>query len=470
MTRINTNVDSIIAQNNLQRTNKQLSVSLTRLSTGLRVNSGKDDPAGLIAGEFLRQEISASRSAIANNNRANNLLSTADAALGEITNLLDDVRGILTTAANTGVLSQEEINANQNSIDSAVSSISRIATNTQFSGKKLLDGSLGFQVSGVTKSQGADDTLLDVEVFRANFNADADPINVTIALTVTADVARVNLATATAGVDSTIEVVGNRGAVTLNVGSGQSVQDAINGVSDATGVQASGALLTSVDFGDEAFVTIRNIQGDLLATSEVSDVGRDSEGTINGGQFSGDGLRATLKNANLELEVAFSAGVAASATAATFQITGGGSRFQLGLQINSNSQINIGLQSFQAGSLGHSDEVDGDRTLASITTGGINSLLLDRSAVATSVVEESLLQVADFRSRIGALQANTIETNINSLQIGLENLSAARSDIVDTDFASETAALTRSQILVQAGTSVLAIANARPQGVLSLLG
>jgi flagellin len=469
MTRINTNVDSIIAQHNLQRTNNLLGISLTRLSTGLRVNSGKDDPAGLIAGEFLRQEISATRSAIANNNRANNLLSTAEAALSEITNLLDDVRGVLTTAANTGVLSQDEIEANQAAIDSAISSINRIATNTQFAGRKLLDGSLGFQLSGVSKEVGVDDTLLDVRVFRASFDADETPITVTVVLDTAATQASVSLAAAAATEDSVIEVIGTKGAVTLNVGSGQSAADAINGVSDQTGVTASGATLTSIDFGENAFVTVRNIKGNLLDVSEVSDEGSDAEGRINGSAFSGDGLRATINLANLELEVTFSAGVAA-ATTETFQITGGGARFQLGLQIVQQSQVTIGLPSFQAGSLGHSNEVDGDRTLASIVTGGLNSILLDRGLIATQIVEEALSQVASFRSRIGALQRNTIETNINSLQVGLENLSAARSAIVDTDFASETAALTRSQILVQAGTSVLAIANARPQSVLSLLG
>ena len=107
---------------------------------------------------------------------------------------------------------------------------------------------------------------------------------------------------------------------------------------------------------------------------------------------------------------------------------------------------------------------------ASIRSGGANSLLEDRASIAAEIVKEAISQVGDQRARLGALQANTIETNINSLQVSLENVSAARSTIIDTDFAQETATLTRLQILVQAGTSSLSIANARPQGVLSLLG
>jgi flagellin len=466
MTRINTNVDSLTALNNLGRTNKQLGVSLTRLSTGVRVNSGKDDPAGLIGGEFLRQEISSIESALSNNNRANNVLSSADAALGEISNLLDDVRGILTTSANTGVLSEEEIEANQSVIDSAVSSINRIATTTQFAGRKLLDGSLGFQTSGVTAfSDSSGGNLTGMTVRQANFNANGDAITVDVTLTTAATQASITLGSATATSDSVIEVTGDLGSATVTIANGENVDAAINSVSDATGVQSSGTAVTSTGYGESSFVTLRNISGTVLSNQEETAEGTNAIGTINGNAFSGSGLKGTLKTSQLDLDVTFSAG-AAGGTNFSFQITGGGARFQLGQNVNSGSQINVGIQSFQSGSLGNA--VVG--TLSSIVTGGTNSLLEDKAAQAVQIVETALSQVTTARAQLGSLQSSTIETNINSLEVSLENLSAARSQIVDTDFAAETANLTRLQILVQAGTSSLAIANSRPQGVLSLLG
>lgn len=470
MSRINTNVDSMTALNNLNRTNKQLGTTLTRLSTGIRVNSGKDDAAGLISGEFLRQEITSITSAISNNNRANNVISTADAALGEISNLLDSMRGIITATANNGVLSQEEIDANQEVVDSAILSINRIAANTQFAGKKLLDGSFGFQLSGLGRFDSGSATFTDVQVNAANFNANGDNITVNVTLETAATQASLTLAeTGNASVDSAIEVVGNLGSSIVRIGAGQDINDAINSVSDVTGVVADSGVLNSVGYGENAFVTVRSITGNVIgANSEVNDKGTDAVGTINGQNFSASGLTASLKTANLDVSVTFSAGATAGGT--SFQITGGGARFQLGQEVNQNNQVTVGIKSFAATSLGHVNAIDGDRTLASIASGGANSLKANKALIAADIVKEAISQVATQRARLGALQANTIETNLNSLQVSLENVSAARSSVIETDFAAETANLTRLQVLAQAGTSALSIANSRPQGVLSLLG
>lgn len=478
MSRINTNVDSLVALNNLSRVNQQLGVSLTRLSTGVKVNSGKDDPSGLISGEFLRTEISAIRSAIGNNNRANSVLSTADSALSEIGNLLDEVRGILTTSANKGVLSQEELDANQSAIDSAVASVNRIAQSTQFAGRTLLDGSLGFVLSGVGRTDVSGATFTDVQINQANFNANGDALSVNVTLTTAAEQASVSLAQATATADSTIEVIGNRGSATVKVGSGQAVLDAVNSVSDVTGITATGSstvFLNSLDFGSNAFVTVNNVAGGLISGLTASDQGANVVGTINGQSFAGDGLNAVFKSANLDVELEFGESITDGA-ATSFTISRGGAKFQLGIDINSANQINIGLDSFSAASLGKvfvdSSGDTQDRTLASLLTGGQNALTAstERGQIAVGIVDEAISTVTSTRARIGSLQANVIETNLRSLQVSQENLSAARSQIVDTDFAEETANLTRLQILVQAGTSALAIANSRPQSVLSLLG
>jgi flagellin len=144
MTRINTNVSSLVAQNRLNRTNMDLQTSLTRLSTGLRINTGKDDPAGLIASEALRSDITSLNKAVSNTRRAVQIIATADSALGQVSTLLNNVRGLIVEAANRGALSDDEIAANQLQIDSSLEAINRIAQTTTFQGRKLLDGSLDF--------------------------------------------------------------------------------------------------------------------------------------------------------------------------------------------------------------------------------------------------------------------------------------------------------------------------------------
>jgi flagellin len=159
MTRINTNVSSLVAQNRLQASNSDLNSALTRLSTGLRINSGKDDPAGLIASEALRSEITGLNKAITNTRRAGQIITTADSAMGQINSLLNDVRGLVVEAANTGGLSSEEISANQLQIDSSLEAINRIAQSTTFQGRKLLDGSLDY-----TSTIGAAGSVADASI------------------------------------------------------------------------------------------------------------------------------------------------------------------------------------------------------------------------------------------------------------------------------------------------------------------
>ena len=167
MTRINTNVSSLVAQNRLNRTNNDLQTSLTRLSTGLRINTGKDDPAGLIASEALRSDITSINKAISNTQRASQIIATADSALGQVSSLLNDVRGLVTEAANSGALSDDEIAANQLQIDSSLEAINRIAQTTTFQGRRLLDGSLDF----ITQGGSGFGTVSDLKIDQANLGA-----------------------------------------------------------------------------------------------------------------------------------------------------------------------------------------------------------------------------------------------------------------------------------------------------------
>jgi flagellin len=164
MTRINTNVGSLIAQKTLSRTSDQLQTALTRLSTGLRINSGKDDPAGLIASENLRRDITSANTAITNSQTAGQLIATADSSLGQISGLLNDIRGLAVQAANKGVLSDDQIAANQLQVDASLEAIDRIAKVTTFQGRKLLAGSLDFSKTYT----GGGATVADLSINSAN--------------------------------------------------------------------------------------------------------------------------------------------------------------------------------------------------------------------------------------------------------------------------------------------------------------
>src|SRR5918995_2154489 len=176
MARINTNVASLTAQRGLARSQRTLNDTLQRLSSGLRINRGADDPAGLIASEGLRSEISGINQAIDNSSRASNVISTAEGALQEVASLLLNVKDLVVEAANSGALSAEEIKANQLQVDSAVESITRISNTTTFAGLKLLDGSLDYLTSGVDAT-----AVKALNIQQANFGTNVNiPVQVDV--------------------------------------------------------------------------------------------------------------------------------------------------------------------------------------------------------------------------------------------------------------------------------------------------
>jgi flagellin-like hook-associated protein FlgL len=235
MSRINTNVSSLVAQKTLARSNNQLQTSLTRLSTGLRINVGKDDPAGLIASESLRSDITATQKAITNSERANQLIATADSALGQVSSLLNDIRGLVSEAANTGALSPDQIAANQLQVDSSLEAIDRIAQITSFQGRKLLDGSLDFISTGVdnTKIEG-------LRIDQANFGTQTT-IGVAVNIVSQATRGQLNYNFGAVASNVVLEIGGANGTEAFNFAAGSTIEEiasAVNLVSDATGVEA----------------------------------------------------------------------------------------------------------------------------------------------------------------------------------------------------------------------------------------
>ena len=485
MSRINSNVPSLIAQRHLGLSQRSLRTSLERLSSGLKINRGADDPAGLIVSERLRSEISVVKQAIDNSERAINVIATTEGALNEVQALLTDIQALVVEASNSGAVSDEEIAANQLQIDAAIDSITRIANTTTFAGRKLLNGELDYVTSGINTAQ-----LTDVSVLGAKFGSQPYVgVNVSVSQSAQQAELRYPLGALTAS-GATLSIRGPDGIVTLTFPANATtvtMAEEINRNVDATGVQAvtsgaggaSGLRLFTKEYGSDATVSVTtlpnssfsmtNRNGDTVTNTQ----GRDASATVNGIAATSDGLRLSFSSSLLKLDVVLSEafgsgamGLSGAGGTATFAVTDGGALFQLGPQVNTNLQENIGVKSMQANQLGNS--LVG--YLSDLQDGQSKSLRSKNFTEASKVVEEVITQVAVLRGRLGAFERNTLQPNINQLQITTENLTSSESVIRDTDFALETSELTRSQILVQAGNSVLAIANAQSQNVLTLLG
>ena len=234
-------------------------------------------------------------------------------------------------------------------------------------------------------------------------------------------------------------------------------------------------VLTSTEYGSNAAVEVKALSGTFASTladgTTVADrdTGADIGVRINGQVAQGKGLKASIKTSSLDASISFTAASNTVSNSASITVNGGGATFQIGQEVSTSGQLGIGIESINTARLGG---VSGK--LFELGSGGGKSLLDvgagQSGADLVNIVDQALDRVSTLRGRLGAIQKNVIETNIATLGVALENISEARSQIVDTDFATETANLTKSQILSQAGISVLSIANQQPQQVLALLG
>lgn len=486
MSRINTNITALIGSRVLTENTVELNKSLTRLSTGLRINKGSDDPAGLIASENLRKQIRGTDTAIKNAERANTIVATAEGALTEVSSMLLDVQALLGEVANKGGMSAEEIDANQSQVDSIINSIDRIANTTDFAGIKLLNGNLDYTTSGVETS-----SFGEVNVRSAKL-IDGAEMTVNVEVTNSAETGRAFISGSSLSDAMTIQIGSNRGTTELTFAASSAnisgVASAINAVKEITGVSATESSATnfsleSVDFGSDAYVSITILSGqanNVGATefksatggttvglnSEYKDSGVDVAATVNGALATGDGKKLSIRTAMLDSEIDLTLTGATSTTDYSFTITGGGSDFSLGAQVTGLGLEPFGIQSVVASRLGNAT----DGFLNTLRSGSTNSLKSTNLVTAQNILDSAIKDVTGLRGRLGNFQRNTLDTTINTLRITSENLQAAESAIRDTDFARETSNLTRSQILVQSATSVLAQANFAPQSVLSLLG
>lgn len=461
-----TNVNTLSLLNILNRTSMAQSNTMLKLSTGSRINAGKDDPAGLIAMRSLENELTATNAAINNNERTNSMLNVADKSLAEVSSLMEEIKGLAIASANVDGISSDELAANQAQIDEAISAIDRIIGTTSFNGKKLLDGSLGIRVSGVDSSE-----ITDVKVYSRNPDSDT---SVEVYLDSAAEKASYEVATTSATAATAISVQGKDGQVVIDIAAGENLSATaakINSSTAETGVtaSASGGSLTllSSAYGDDAFVRVSVVADSAdtsFATGNASGV--DAVVTVNGQSTAVDGLGVSYSSNGVsfsfDLNETWNETGAGETSTFTISSAGGGATFQLGTSSATRSTIGVdGLYSAQLGSA-----VTG--YLSTLKGGGANSLINDPNQAA-QIASAASEQIAKVQGRIGGFLKFQVGTALNQQEATRESLTSALSTIKDVDYATETAELNRQNVLMQASISLLGVANQQSSQVLSLL-
>jgi flagellin len=469
MSTINTNVSSLIAQNALRQNNDSLQTSLTRLSTGLKINTGEDDPSGLIAANNLIDQQAGINTAISNAQQADNVIGTAAGGLTEVSSLLTQLQSLVSQTANSGGLSSTQVSANQQQVDSILSTINRVAGSTEFAGKQLLNGNYAYTTSGAGTS-----AFTSIQVNSAQL-ADNATTAVVVQVTGSATTGKLVNTQTTAALASAVslQVAGTSGTTQLSFASGttlSAVANAFNNVKGVTGVSATASgdslVINSTGYGSSQFVSVTSTEGTFDTTGGTGGkaFGTDAAVTVNGAVATASGKDVSYSSNQLDVNFTLSAALNQDGTK-TFGITGGGATFALGQQVDNTSTASIGIQAVTTGSLGAPGAY-----LSSLASGGANSLTSGNLTTAQNILTSAINQVSTLSGRLGSFQKYTIGSTINNLSVAYENASSALSNVEDTDFASETANLTRAQILASSATTVLSTANSQPENVLKLLG
>ena len=478
---INTNTASINAQRNLTTSQSSLTTSLQRLSSGLRINSAKDDAAGLAISERLTSQIRGSDQASRNANDGISLAQTAEGDLATIGTNLQRVRELAVQSSNASNSASDRASL-QNESTQLLQEIDRIATSSSFNGNKLLDGSFTSQTFQV----GANNTVNDRVSINSISSARITDLG-GVGSTTSASTSGSGTLTALVAGDLTLNGL-QVGASTGGALPGQSANSAfqiaaaINKVSPDSGVTAT-ANAASVTGGTGATAT-------AVAAGSFSVNGIDVGAIAAGGNTVGQGANTAAAINKISSQT----GVIAAADAVTgavkltaadgrnitlAQNTGyTGLTADTGLtaattngtvSLKSTAASGIVISGGNASTAGFSAQTVSATTVSSVSSIGSMNLSTEAGAIsALDAIDGALATVNSARASLGAYQ-NRFESVVSNLQSKTENLSASRSRIQDTDFAKETASLTRGQILQQAGTAMLAQANSLPNGVLSLL-
>ncbi|QBQ54613.1 flagellin [Nitrosococcus wardiae] len=481
---MNTNIMSLNAQRNLDRSQSALQTSLQRLSSGLRINSAKDDAAGLAITDRMNSQIRGLNQAVRNANDAISVTQTAEGAMTEATNILQRMRELAVQSANDTNSSADRVNL-QKEVSQLQTELNRIADTTSFNGKTLLDGSFTgqkFQV-GDKVNQTINFSINSTRATDIGEHQGSSNTNVG-ALTLAADTTGDNGVAA-----QSVILNGAIGSETVTLAGGETAQaiaDLVNGQSGTTGVTATAQTSVTLDNAADGTIafTLQSSGGTAASISAgVTTTDLTNLADAINAQSAETGVTATLSENRdaITLEntdgedilISDAANTGAGAGAVAFAV-GAQNLIQDDGNGETDSLVVGGQVDFQSDK---SFTVTGDATvlagtsiassLSSVAQVDISTQSGSNSAL--SVLDKALGSISTQRADLGALQ-NRFESTISNLESVSENVSAARSRIRDADFAAETAELTRNQILQQAGTAMLAQANSLPQNVLSLLG
>jgi flagellin len=470
---INTNISSLTAQRNSNRTQNDLSTAIQRLSSGLRINSAKDDAAGLAISDRMTAQIRGINQAARNANDGISLAQVAEGALGSVSGSLQRIRELAVQSANATNSASDRV-ALQQEVAQLTAEIDRVATQTQFNGLNLLDGSFTAQQFQVGANAGQTISVTSIASARASalgvyqgFNATSQSIgtasNTPAALTVN---------------------VGGAGAISLgSVAVDAKAQAAAISNGNIPGLVATANAAnvpagTSTAAASAAGTATYTVNGVAISIAGVNGAGALSSNRANAvaainAQSAATGVVATDTGSGVSLSaadgrniaLAYGAGTFTGSAAADFglsatALTGG----TLNLSYSAPGGISGSVVFAQTGGLNASIAITGTGTAVS----AIDISNVNGANAALSAVDAALQTISGSRAALGAVQ-NRFSSTIENLQTAGENLSASRSRIQDADFAAETAALSRAQVLQQAGTAMVAQANQLPQQVLQLL-
>ena len=466
---INTNLASLQAQRALSSSQSDVNTSLQRLSSGLRINGAKDDAAGLAISERFNAQIKGLNQAARNANDATSLAQTAEGALSEVTANLQRMRELAVQSANA-TNSASDRTALQTEVTQLMAEIDRVSNQASFNGIKLLNGSFTSQA------------------FQVGANASETVSITSIASSRTSDMGtfngHVNTDVAYTGADAAEAVTVTIGGVTTDLGSvnrnGRDIAAALNAA--GVGFSATAAATTvagqtsagSATAQNDTF-TVNGVAITIAATTNLQTNRTNAVAAINA-QSATTGVTAVDDGDSVNLTAADGRNITTAFTAAG----GGGANtaamFGLAADATTDSTLSVTLKTASTGTAVITGLTGGGGIAAGTVAIGTVGTALSAGDVtsvsnATSMitaVDAALDAVNSSRAELGAIQ-NRFDSIVSALQTSSENQSAARSRIVDADFAAETAALTRGQILQQAGIAVLAQANAAPQNVLALL-
>jgi len=459
---VNTNVSSINAQRNLTRSGEGLATSMERLASGMRINSAKDDAAGLQISNRLTSQINGLAVAQRNANDGISMAQTAEGALQESTNILQRMRELALQSAN-GSNSAEDRDALQKEVSALQEELTRISDTTSFGGQQLLDGSYGtrnFQVGAnanetisISLSSTAADKIGSLEA-TTNITATAGSVSFAVggetydvdasgASDAAGKAAAINATTGEHGVTAEVANVTTATLSAMDFDGG-TIDFTLDGSNNVTGTDADSlaASINDIDgytaVNDSGTITITNAAGAPIALTAFSGTGTgtDAEATFTDSASTATDLEETTPT------------VSATASATTEVVT-----------LSSKADFTV------------TDGAAGPVTVAATgdTVEDIDLTTELGSQSAIDVIDDALAQIDDQRAGLGAVQ-NRFGHTISNLANIQENVSASRSRIQDTDFATETAEMTKNQILQQAGTSILSQANQIPQAAISLLG